>query len=77
VAHFFSHVHAAIVQIEAGEIRVGDLLHFKGHTTDFLQRVERIELEHGPIDVARPPQIVGIQVHDKVREHDEVFKLSD
>ncbi|MEE8581163.1 MAG: hypothetical protein V3T33_06190 [Myxococcota bacterium] len=76
VTHYYSHVGAAIVQIDSGELRVGDTLHFRGRTTDFYQRVERLELEHQPIQRAVAGQDVGIQVSQRVREHDEVFRLS-
>jgi putative protease len=75
VTHYFPHVNAAAVRVEAGEIRVGDLLHFQGHTTDFQERVGRIELEHVAVDVARPGDVVGIQVTERVREHDQVLKV--
>ena len=75
VTHYFPHVNAAAVRVEQGEIRVGDLLQFHGHTTDFQQRVQRIELEHEAILVARVGQIVGVQVDERVREHDQVLKL--
>ncbi len=70
----FPRVDAAIVQVEAGVIAVGDTLHFKGHTTDFTQRVDGIELEHREIPIAHPGQIIGVNVSERVREHDEVLK---
>ncbi|HXK26493.1 MAG TPA: EF-Tu/IF-2/RF-3 family GTPase [Myxococcota bacterium] len=61
--------------IEHGELRVGDTVHVRGHTTDFYQRVERIELEHQQVEVARAGDHIGLQVHQRVREGDEVFVL--
>ncbi len=75
VTHFYGHVNAAIVLIEQGAIQVGDLLHFHGHTTDFTHRVLRIELEHAIVQRAVSGQIVGIEISERVREHDEVFKV--
>jgi putative protease len=69
-------VDAAIVQIDAGALNVGDTLHFRGHTTDFYQRVDRIEVDHAPVPVARAGQVVGVHVSQRVREHDEVFRLA-
>ena len=63
------------MRIEFGEVRVGDTLRFTGHTTDFEQRVERIELEHAQVPFARAGQEVGIQVRERVRELDEVRKV--
>jgi putative protease len=76
VTHFFDHVHAGIVLVESGELRVGDRVRFHGHTTDFEQRIDRLELEHAPIQVARAGQEVGVQVAQRVREHDEVRLLA-
>ncbi len=75
VTHFYAHVNAAIIDVQVGEIRIGDRLHITGHTTDLRVRVSRIEHEHASIPVARAGQVVGIQVSDRVREHDEVHKL--
>jgi translation elongation factor EF-1alpha len=75
VTHFYSNVNAAIIDVQAGEIKVGDVLHFTGHTTDLRVRVGRIELDHESISVAHVGQVVGIQVSDRVREHDQVHKL--
>ena len=75
VTHFYAHVNAAIIDVQAGEIRIGDMLHFTGHTTDLRVRVNRIEHEHESIPVARAGQVVGIQVSDRVREHDQVHKV--
>jgi putative protease len=76
VRHYYGHAGAAIVEIEQGELRVGDTLHFRGHTTDFYQRIERIEVEHRTTEVARTGETVGVQVSRVVREHDEVFLLT-
>ena len=75
VTHYYPHVDAGIVAIDAGRIHVGDTLHFKGHTTDFYQRVDRLELDHGPVQSAGDGQEVGVQVSQRVREHDEVFRV--
>jgi putative protease len=76
VTHYWPHANACAVQIEHGELRVGDTVHVRGHTTDYYQRVERIELEHRMVDVARTGDHIGLQVSQRVREGDEVFKLA-
>jgi putative protease len=76
ITHYYPHVNAGIVRIESGELRVGDTIHVRGHTTDYYQRVDRIEVDHQPVEVARAGQEVGIHVSQRVREHDEVTKVS-
>jgi putative protease len=76
VTHYYGHVDAAIIQIESGEVRVGDTIHIRGHTTDFYQRIEHIELDHQTVEAARAGQTVGIQVSQRVREGDAVIRVS-
>jgi putative protease len=64
-----------VVKLEAGPLRVGDTIHVRGHTTDFYQRVDRLERDHVAIDAARVSEEVGVQVSQRVRTGDAVFKL--
>jgi len=76
VTHYFGHVNAAIVTLEAGELRVGDMVHFRGHTTDFYQRVDHMEVDHAPVQSARTGQVIGLRVSQRVRENDVVSKVA-
>ncbi len=76
VIHYFGHLNVATVDITDGELRTGDMIHFKGHSTDFQQTVESIQIEHEQVNVAKPGNSVGIQVVEKAREHDEVYKVT-
>ena len=76
VTHFYPHAGAGIVAIESGELRVGDTVHFRGHTTDYYQRVDRIEVDHRPVEVAHAGETVGIHVSQRVREGDTVSIVS-
>jgi len=75
VTHYFSHLGVAAVVIESGGLKVGDVIHVKGHTTDLVQPVESMQLEHEAIEEAKPGQDIGVKVRDHVREHDLVFKV--
>lgn len=72
VTHYYPHVDAAVVAIERGELRVGDTIHVQGHTTDYYQRVDRLELDHQQVQSARAGQSVGVHVFQRVREGDAV-----
>ena len=76
VTHYYAHVDAAIIRLERGEVRVGDTIHIRGHTTDFYQRVEHIELDHQMVESGKAGPVVGIQVSQRVREGDEVIRAS-
>ena len=76
VTHYFSHLNVAAVDVTNGDLHTGDKVHIKGHTSDFEQAVASIQLEHQPIEVARPGQSVGISVIKHAREHDTVYKVT-
>lgn len=76
VTHYYSHLSVAIVQLETGNLRVGDYIHIKGHTSDFSQPVESMEIDHVHVNEARPGQSFGLRVKDHAREHDVVYKAS-
>ena len=48
VTHYYSHLSVAAIQLERGTLRVGDVIHICGHTTDFRQKVEFLEVDHTP-----------------------------
>jgi len=75
VDHWFGHIDVAGVKVTNGTIKVGDTLHFKGHTTDFQTTVESIQVEHETIDEAKVDDDIGLKVAEKVRKHDKVYKV--
>jgi putative protease len=48
----------------------------RGHTTDYYQRIDRIEVDHKAVETARAGQSVGVHVAQRVREGDVVWKVS-
>ena len=74
--HYWDHVNAAAVRIERNQIRVGDTIHVRGYTTDYYQRIDRMEREHTPIDTAGPGEEIGVQVSQRVRDGDSVYKVT-
>lgn len=75
VEHWFGHASVAGIKITSGSVRVGDTLHFKGHTSDFQEKVGSIQIEHKIVPEAKKGEDIGIKVSQKVREHDKVYKV--
>lgn len=76
VTHYFSHLSVAVVKLDPGtNLHVGDNIHVKGHTSDFGQRVESLQVGHAPVDQVGPDDDFGLKVVDHVREHDVVYKV--
>jgi putative protease len=75
VTHYYGNLLVAIVKLEAGTLRVGDTIHIRGHTSDFSQRVESLQVEHAAVNEVGPHDEFGIKVLQHAREHDVVYKL--
>ena len=73
VTHYFSHLSVAVVKLETGMLRVGDHIHFRGHTTDFGQRIESLQLNHAPVTAVGPKDDFGLKVREHARENDVVY----
>lgn len=75
VADYFAHIGVVAIEVTGEGIKVGDTLHFKGHTTDFTQKITSMQVEHEQVEEAPAGSNVGIKVKDRVRTHDHVFKV--
>ncbi|MHB8481213.1 MAG: hypothetical protein ACYDBV_00530 [Nitrospiria bacterium] len=73
ITHYYSHLGIGIVEIEHGKLQIGDTVHIKGHTTDFEQVVDSMQIEHQNIQKAEPGQIIGLKVREMVRVNDHVY----
>jgi putative protease len=75
VVKFFAKPSVAALEVTNGSIKKGDLLRYKGHTTDFTDEVASMEVDNQPIEEARVGDLVGLKVQDRVRENDKVYKV--
>jgi putative protease len=74
VTHYFGHIQVAAIELE-GELKVGDTIHVKGHTSDFTQPVDSMQIEHESVESAGKGDSIGIKVVEHAREHDDVYKV--
>ena len=74
VTHYFAKINVAVIELTNGTIKVGDELHIKGHTSDFRQKVDSMQIEHENVEVAEPKQTIALKVEEPVRANDLVFK---
>ena len=73
VTHYFPHVRAAVIKLKA-PLAVGDTIRIKGHTTDFTQKINSLQIDRTPINEAKKGQEIGLLVDSRVRQHDVVTK---
>jgi translation elongation factor EF-Tu-like GTPase len=77
VVGYFARVGVAAIRITDGELKIGDRIKIKGHSTDLEEMIESMQVEHKNVDVATSGMDVGLKVKDRVREHDAVYILTE
>ena len=77
VQDYFAKIGVAAVEITAHGIAIGDEIHFKGHTTDYCQLVDSLQVKHTEVAEVSAGASVGTKVRDRVRAGDVVFKVVD
>jgi hypothetical protein len=75
VTHYFSKIGVAAIEITQDTLLVGDTIHFKGHTSDFTQKVDSMQIDGQSVEEATVGQSVGLKVAGHAREHDLVYKV--
>ncbi|MBN2569103.1 MAG: translation elongation factor-like protein [Deltaproteobacteria bacterium] len=76
VVKFFTKPSVAAVRITGGELSVGDTVKFVGHTTDFEDTIDSMEVNNEKIDTAVVGDYIGIKVPQRVRPGDEMYKIT-
>jgi putative protease len=77
VSNYFGKLSVCSVEITDDTLSVGDTLHYKGHTTDFISKVGSMQIDHKPVTEAKTGDSIGVKVSEKVRKHDRVYKVTE
>ena len=72
---YYGNIGVAAIKL-SDKLKVGDQIAIRGHTTDFKQKVESIQIEHNKVNEAKKWDEIGIKVRDKVRPNDVVYIVS-
>ena len=76
IIHYFGHISVGIIEL-SDSLKVGDTIHIKGHTSDFTQAVESMQIEHVNVSEAKEGDQVGVKVPEKVHPHDKVYRVTE
>ncbi|MBW1868651.1 MAG: translation elongation factor-like protein [Deltaproteobacteria bacterium] len=77
IVKFFAKPSVAALEVTNGIINKGDLLRYKGHTTDFTEEISSMEIDNESVDDVKVGDLVGVKVKERVREGDKVYKVSE
>ena len=73
ITHWFGHLSVAAVRLTE-PLAVGDRIHIQGQTTDLVETVSSMEIEHRKVDHAGPGDDVALAVAGHAHEHDLIFR---
>ncbi len=74
VVKFFPKPSVAAVKVMEGDLVVGDRLKFSGHTTDFIDVINSMEVDNKSVQKAVAEDYIGLKVSGRVRSGDEESK---
>lgn len=71
---YFAKVGVVALKLKR-KLEVGEEILIQGHTTDFVQRIKSMQIQHESVDQARRGAEVGIKVKRRCRRGDRVFRV--
>ena len=75
ISHYFGNIDVGIIEL-TDSLKPGDTIHIKGHSEDFTQSIESMQVEHADVQEAKAGDSVGIKVAQRVHENDIVYKVT-
>lgn len=76
IDHYFDNISVAAIKVKA-PFQVGDVIHVKGHTTDFFQKIDSMQIEHQNVQKVKKGDDVGMKVKEFVRKNDTVYRADE
>ena len=73
VMTYYANIRVAAIEL-TGSVKVGDIIIFRGFTTDLELKVDGMQIEHESIQEAKAGDQIGVKVPGKVRKNDRVYK---
>ncbi|NPV77531.1 MAG: hypothetical protein HPY59_14315 [Anaerolineae bacterium] len=76
VTHYYNHIGVAVLSL-SDTLKLNDLIHVLGYSTDFYQKVSSMEIEHHKVLSAGPGMEVALKVDEVVRRGDEIYLVQE
>lgn len=75
ITHFYNRISVAVLSL-TDSLELGDKIHILGHTTDLIQNVTSMEIDHKKVTSVCPGDDVAMKVNEPVRNGDAIYKIS-
>lgn len=76
ITHYYSHLNVAVLELTDG-LKVGEYIHILGHTTDLIQKVSSMEVNHHHVTQVNAGDNVALKVLEPVRVHDVIYRVTE
>ncbi len=74
ITHYYNHINVAVLSL-SHMLKVGDLIRIMGHSTDLMQTVSSLEVDHHSVEWVKPGDNVALKVIEPVHEHDVIYRI--
>jgi putative protease len=74
VIHYYGKISVAVIKL-TDTLKLGDEISIEGHTTNFRQKVESMQINKTPVQEAKAGDEIGLKVVEKTRPNDNVYKI--
>ena len=74
VDHFFGNISVGMIKL-TDALKVGDRIHIKGNTSDFMQDISSMQIDRVSAQEAKAGDLISVKVEQKVRKDDAVYKI--
>lgn len=71
---YLSHLEVLTLTLKA-PLSIRDMIHIKGHSTNIIQPVDSMQVDHQPSQEAHPGQRIGIKCACRARTGDAVYRI--
>lgn len=62
VVHYYDKLGVSIVELQSGEVKLGDEIKFKKGESEFTQKVSSLQVEHKNVESVKKGDSFGLQV---------------
>ncbi len=74
ITHYYGHLSVGIIEL-SGALKVNEAIHIKGHSSDFSQQIDSMQVEHASVSEAKAGDVIGVKLTQKAHPHDKVYKV--
>jgi putative protease len=74
ITHFYDRISVAVLSL-TDRLNIRDKVVISGHSTDFVQEVTSMEIEHQKVTSVGPGDEVALKVIEPVRKGDSIYKI--